>query len=168
MNTVLRYSLSQLFLPLLSLSLFHCILCHSCCRQFATKCGNFKASHSHADRRTPRLPHPQGGMSCPVRPTMTNIDIDSAIDYRSHLTKKRLIYKHINNMRCVVGATRKEKQKVSAKATDRACPTVRYPSFSFGKILRKCHKYNTIRSILVSCERGKLKLNSIYVYNVYL
>lgn len=137
MNTVLRYSLSQLFLPLLSLSFFHCILCHSCCRQFATKCGNFKASHSHADRRTPRLPHPQGGMSCPVRPTMTNIDIDSAIDYRSHLTKKRLIYKHINNMRCVVGATRKEKQKSRSESYRQSMSDGQIPFVQFRKNITK-------------------------------
>lgn len=44
----------------------------------------------------------------PHRPAMTNIDIDSAIDYRSHLTKKRLIYKHINNMRCIAGVPQKK------------------------------------------------------------
>lgn len=66
-------------------------LSHSCRQQFATKCGTFKATHSH----TKRLQH-RGVVQWEVeRAPMANIDVD----YRSHLTKKRLIYKHINNMR---------------------------------------------------------------------
>lgn len=59
---------------------------HSCRQQFATKCGNFKASHSHVHKSW-------GHGSVGSQPS-------SDVDYRSHLTKKRLIYKHINNMRC--------------------------------------------------------------------